>query len=696
MTSQARRRTREAARRQGAAAKRAKATPRGREPLGGLAFPGPSVVAGAFCGVAVAAAALAYDPSLFAPYYVPRRVLFSVLVAALPLLLAWDLRRSGGRPGVDLLDALALSFAAWQLVAAAVSPAGALAWVGYYNRGTGALFWCALALLFLAARRLVRTRASQLVVAACLAAALVVTAVVAGLQAASVPTWWGSAGVVGGRVTGTLGNPVHLAAFGLVGVWLAVAAAETIRGDRVWRIVLLAAGVAGAVCIVLSVSRAAYLGGLAAAVYLLVVWVRARRRALVVALCVVLAALAAGAFVYASGGGSGGTVWSRLTAVAGQGDLGAGDVKRTGLWHEGLSAVAARPLTGYGPGAFVVADRLYADAADKIVHPWAFASDAHSLPVELASTGGLVALLLVVAGVAAGVWSSRLSAAVARERGEGEDELPLGGLPARAYLLAALVYLVVSPLDLVILAPVAIAAALLCPPRREGRFAWRLGKGEGAGAARAAAVVMAVAGVVLVVGVVWAGQRAWRADRAFTDTARTRTWQGAARAAELAPWEAFYALEAGSRRWRDGLSSVDPPQIARGKSELERGVAADPTGPEGYADLARLAIAQDRYSAAVAQLRKGLRWDPHQPVLQGLWAVAALSAQATKDPSGAAGIAGRLESLPPDTPDAWFWLAAYRRATGDSAGAAKAAAEATRLAPGLTKHRYRQRLLRGR
>jgi O-antigen ligase len=694
MTSGARRRTREAARRKGPAAKGTKAVPRGREPRSGLASPGPSVVAGAFCGVALAAAALAYDPSLFAPYYVPRRVLFYVLVAALPLLLAWDLRRSGDHPGVDLLDVLALAFAAWQLVAAAVSPAGALAWVGYYNRGTGALFWCAMALLFLAARRLLRNRASQLVVAACLTVALVAGAVVAVLQAASVSTWWGSAGVVGGRVTGTLGNPVHLAAFGLAGVWFAVAAADTLRSDRVWRAVLLAAGVAGAVCIVLSVSRAAYLGGLAAAVYLLVVWVLARRRVLVVALCVVLAALAAGALVYASDSGSGGTVWSRLTAVSTQGDLGAGDVKRTGLWQEGLSAVAARPLTGYGPGAFVVADRLYADPADKIVHPWAFASDAHSLPVELAATGGLVALLLVVAGVVAGVWSSRLSAAAVRERGDPEDP-PLAGLAARAYLLAALVYLVVSPLDLVVLAPVTVAAALLCPPRREGRFAWRLGKGDGAGAARATIVVLAIAGVVLVAGAVWAGQRAWRADRAFTDTAKTQSWEGAARASDLAPWEAFYALEAGARRWRNGLSAGGVAEVARGKAETERGVAADPTGPDGYADLARLALSQGRFDAAVALLRRGLRWNPHQPVLQGLWAVTALSAQA-KDPGGAASIARGLEALPPDTPDAWYWLAAYRREIGDSTGAAKASQEAAQLAPKLTTHRYKQRLLRSR
>jgi O-antigen ligase len=693
MTSHARRRTREAARRKGAPDRRTGSVRR-RGPGPAPAVPSPALVAGLVVGAALAAAALTYDPSLFTPYYAPRRAVFYVLVSALPLLMAWSLRGTAGRPSVDLLDAFALAFAVWQLVAAVVSPAGALAWVGYYNRGTGALFWCALALLFVCARRLLGTRASQLAVAACLSGALVVAAVVAVLQASSVSTWWGSAGVVGGRVTGTLGNPVHLAAFGLAGVWLAVAGVQRLRGDRVWAAVLLAGGVAGAVCIVLSVSRAAYLGGLAAAVYLLVVWIQARRRTLVVGLCVVLAALGAAALVYASGESSGGTVWSRLSSLAGDG-LGSGDVQRTALWREGLSAVADRPLAGYGPGAFVVADRLYGTAAAKALHPWALASDAHSLPVELAASGGLVALLLAVAWLVAGAWSSRLSARARGEAGGEEIGLPLAGLPARAYLLAALVYLLVSPLDVVVLAPVVLAAALLCPPRREGRFVWGLGTGDGARAARIATVALVVGGVALVGGAVWAGQRAWRADRAFADTAQTRTWQGASRASALAPWEAFYALEAGARRWRGGLEEGDAAEIAAGEAELEQGVAADPTAPDGHADLARLGIAQGELESAVGHLRDGLRWNPHQPVLQGLWAVAALTAQ-ENDPDLAGRIAGGLERLPADSPDAWYWLATFRRAAGDEAGAREAAEEAARLAPELGRARYRQRLLHSR
>jgi O-antigen ligase/tetratricopeptide (TPR) repeat protein len=692
MTSEARRRTREAARRKGAAGVRGR-SPRRREAGAVAAIAWPPAVAGLLVGLALALVALVYDPSLFTPYYAPRRVVFYVLVAALPLVLAWSLRGPHRRPSIDLLDVLALAFAAWQLAAALASPAGWLAWVGYYNRGTGAIFWCALALVFICARRLLTTRAAQLVLAGCLSAALMIAAVVAALQAASVSTWWSSAGVIDGRATGTLGNPVHLAAFGLAGVWLAVAAAESARGDRLWRAVLLAGGAAGAVCIVLSVSRAAYLGGLAAAVYLLVTWVRAGRRVLVVALCVTLAVLAAGALVYAAGEGGGGSVWGRLTSVAG-GDLTGGDVQRTQLWREGASAVAHRPVSGYGPGAFVVADRLFGRASDEARHPWALASDAHSLPVELAATGGLVSLLLAVALVVAGVWSGRLGT------GDGEEKpkqagLPLTGSPARAYLLAALVYLLVSPLDLVVLAPVAVAAALLCPPRREGRFVWSAGRGDGVRALRAITIALAVAGVILVAGALWAGQRAWRADQAFFDTAQTRTWQGAARASELAPWEAFYALEAGARRWRSGLEAADAAAIAQGKAELEKGVAADPTAADGYADLARLAIAQGELEEAVAQLREGLRWHPHQPVLQGLWAVAAVTAQ-SEDPQLAGRIARALEQLPPDAPDAWYWLAAYRQASGDAAGAREARDEAARLAPTFTKARYKQRLLHSR
>ena len=59
-------------------------------------------------------------------------------------------------------------------------------------------------------------------------------------------------------------------------------------------------------------------------------------------------------------------------------------------------------------------------------------------------------------------------------------------------------------------------------------------------------------------------------------------------------------------------------------------------------------------------------------------------------------LAGRLEALPPSSPDAWYWLSEYRQATGDAAGAREAREEAARLAPELTRARYKQRLLHSR
>ena len=97
------------------------------------------------------------------------------------------------------------------------------------------------------------------------------------------------------------------------------------------------------------------------------------------------------------------------------------------------------------------------------------------------------------------------------------------------------------------------------------------------------------------------------------------------------------------------------------------------------------------------ELRSGLRWNPHHPALQGLWGYAALIAQTEQnDEALASELLAGLQSLPADTPDAWYWISRVRTARGDVAGAAEARARAKELAPALGSWRYRQRLLRGR
>jgi len=172
---------------------------------------------------------------------------------------------------------------------------------------------------------------------------------------------------------------------------------------------------------------------------------------------------------------------------------------------------------------------------------------------------------------------------------------------------------------------------------------------------------------------------------------------GIEKAASLWSWEPFYSLEAGAKTWREGLAAQDAAAVARGRALVQQGIARDPTGALGYADLARLDIAQGRLTEAANELRTGLRWNPHHPALQGLWGYAALSAQTqVKDEALANELLAGLQSLPADTPDAWFWISRLLAARGDTAGAAEARARAKELAPSLGSWRYGQRLLQGR
>ncbi len=180
-------------------------------------------------------------------------------------------------------------------------------------------------------------------------------------------------------------------------------------------------------------------------------------------------------------------------------------------------------------------------------------------------------------------------------------------------------------------------------------------------------------------------------------SARANSALGMEQAASLWGWEPFYSLEAGAMTWRDGLAAQDASAVARGRALVEQGIERDPTGALGYADLARLDIAQGRLTQAVGELRSALRWNPHHPALQGLWGYAALIAQTEQKDEALAGelLAGLL-SLPADTPDAWYWIGRVRAARGDASGAAEARARAKELAPALGSGRYQQRLLRGR
>ena len=287
----------------------------------------------------LAAVGVAYDSGLFAPYFLSRSL--PLLPLALTLVLLALVRVAPGvRPcRIDALDVAVLGFAAWQTVSALASPTFTVAFFGYYNRGAGAVFWFAVGLLFVAARRLLGDTRSLRPLVWIVSAVLVLAGSVAVAQAFGATGLWG--GVAGlDRLTGTTGNPISLGGLGLLAVWLGA-------GLPGWRLlcatwVVAAAGsLAGVTAVVLSVSRAAMAALLVCGIFMAVVWLRRRPRAALVTAAAVSSVIVLIAVGYAAGPGT--SLLTRLSSDD-SGGLSSSDDKRVELWgrgpagDEGLSA----------------------------------------------------------------------------------------------------------------------------------------------------------------------------------------------------------------------------------------------------------------------------------------------------------------------------------------------------------------------
>ena len=167
----------------------------------------------------------------------------------------------------------------------------------------------------------------------------------------------------------------------------------------------------------------------------------------------------------------------------------------------------------------------------------------------------------------------------------------------------------------------------------------------------------------------------------------------ARQAADIWPWEPAYLLRAGRALMSHGQSRESQVEIREGRGLVQRAVEIDPSNPAGYADLARMDMSVMALTAAAAQLRAGLEWNPHHPTLQGLWAYAALQAQRRlEDDSLTLELIDGLRRLPVDTPDGWFWLSAAYEERHDTAAAESARERARALAPKLDTDACLERL----
>jgi O-antigen ligase len=648
--------------------------------------------------LAVMAAIVAVDPGLLAPYYVPRVALVYPAVLAAAALAVVTARRTGELT-LDPVDLLVAGFGLWVVVSGVFSPAPAVAVLGYYNRGAGVVFWLAAVLLLTVVRRTGADRDSRSLVVWVLAATLLLEVAVSLLQLGGLHTPWNRAGLGLTGAVGTTGNPINLAGVSLLGVWMGGVA---LTGGGLWRgtrTVAAAGAVLGAAGVVLSVTRSAYIAFFLGVAGLGLLLLRSRGWRALLPAAVVLVLFAAGSFIAIgvhgeraqhARSGDGASVIARFASDFSE--------SRTTLWREALRVVPARPLTGVGAGAFVVADRQYRPAADRIPQPWQQVSDPHSAPLLLLSGTGVPGLLLALGAIGAGsvVLVRRLD--TGRRCRPGRPTPDAFAPPAIAFGIAMLAFLVVSPVDMAEVFPFMLVLGLgLGAPDRGSRLCWghRL-----PGSARARSLVRA--GIALVAVAVFGiavllGARFFLADRALSTAYATFNAPQARHAASLFPWEPAYQLEAGAQTWRAALDAHDGHMRDSGRAFVERGITLDQSNASGYADLARLELAQGKVPAAVAYLRTGLESNPGHPVLEALWGYAAgYAVTSLHDGDLGARILASLSERPPLSPDGWFWSAATYRALGQTAKADAALTRARQIAPRLSERQYRARLLRGR
>lgn len=514
-------------------------------------------------GFLPAAVALAL-PTLFIPtasdsFILPRA---GVVVVGAGLGLGMGLLARGG-PSLGSIRWPLAAAAGAAILAFAFSISWPLGLAGSYTRYESLPVRLGYLGLFVAAAWLLRSPRSRWLVAA----AFVLGTSIACLEA--VAQWAGHAPF---RPDGNLGNANLLAA--LVAMAMPVAVAHGLRRRDAWAILWWAAVVVMGEGLVVSTSRSGALGVLAGCLAVVVLMLRGRRAAVAGA----VAAAAVGLAVIAIVASPLNTLNDDPASL------------RANLWRDGLSMVAARPLTGWGEdttglafGGFLSRDYASLVTFDRV----------HSGPLDIAATQGilgLVALAWVLVVLFRAAW---------RHRHDGEVGPLAAGLagysvwvvfnfdwaPATGlfWLLAGTAWSGIQAAR-----PV---APVHDPAPRPGW--WR------APAAVALVAVAAVTGVLPVLADVW--YQAGRADLS----------------ARADPLQAQY-------HWSLGQALVGRADPAGGVAELQRAADLGETEPSMYVELGDREMELGRRSAAIGAYRRALAIDPYyRPAQQRLAAAGA-------------------------------------------------------------------------
>lgn len=370
--------------------------------------PAANRVIGDLLGLSVFALPLIVAVFIADPWVVPK----VLAMLAIAVVLGGSLAVVAWHSGLNLAQ-----FAAWPLAAKALlvylaisilatvlsaDPARSI--VGHPEQNQGLAATLAYAVGFAAAAvYLVEPERVRGLMKIAVAAAFVVAAYGIAQQLGFDPLW---TGLYGGMIFSTFGEHTSLGAY--LALILPFAVALTLSGDRTSRVLAAIAAVTITVALALSFSRGAYLG---AAIGLIVFAVAVFTRAGVVTIrrvaAGVVVATVLGVLVLASPlSEMASRVTERAASTADFSDLSI--QVHMDLWGVGAQMVADHPLIGIGPEMFPIEFPAYRDrmlpAARVDFLKQFLVESPHDVPLAIAISGGLLALLAYLVFVAGAFW----------------------------------------------------------------------------------------------------------------------------------------------------------------------------------------------------------------------------------------------------------------------------------------------------
>lgn len=504
---------------------------------------------------------LALDPAGYFVFLPIKSTLAGVLVAAGLAALILERRPLSVSPSVIGWVVLLVVLAA----SSVLGIGGLTSWIGYPSRSLGVIAWVVFGGAFFLGSSFPEARERRFVLQSASAASIVVS-VYALAQAAGIdPIQW-SENIDVRRTRSTLGNAALLGAYLAMIVPLAGRLSFSSEEPRRLRWLYIAAAGLGAIALLTTGTRGAWLGAIAGIAMVLLLEFRRLRTSPgwafgLVGLAVVVVILLATVSPFAS----------RIRSIA---DPTGGTARgRVLQWGLTMSLIASRPVLGWGPETYAFAFPRYVDAEfERAVGRAVVPDRAHNLFLDMASSSGAVAVATFL------VILATLTRAVLVTRERDAFTVAIAGAVA-AYLVQLQFSISVPDLDTVFW----LLAGLLVATARKRPIVF----------SPAWAVVPALAGIALLL---W-GATDIAADRALRRALNAEAAGMFVRAQSLveqafdrAPLRVQYLQAAARLNRRAGERSGSEEDFMRGLEIIARARAVTPRDLELAMDRADLLI----------------------------------------------------------------------------------------------------------